>query len=93
MAKANKKAFTLRADVAEEFSGGSMAIGDGETLNIGELLEKGKGTIRTDDPAVIAALSDHPALKEGEADADSPAAQAASPSTETTSSPSSGGPS
>lgn len=68
MARADKKAFTLRAEYEDDFAGASMAIGDGDTLNIGDRLDEGKGTIRTSDPEEIAALREHPALKEGEAE-------------------------
>lgn len=42
-----KVAFELRAD-AEEFSGGTVSLPDGEMFNVGEALEEGKGKIVLD---------------------------------------------
>jgi len=73
------RAYRLAAQYAsdneqEAFSGGSVALGQlGETLDIKTALDDGGGTIVTDDPTVIAALDNFPALVRttaGDTDAD-----------------------
>jgi hypothetical protein len=43
----SKVTFELRAD-AQDFSGGSVALSNGDTYNVGEALDKGGGKITLD---------------------------------------------
>lgn len=57
-----KAAFELRADVADDFAGGSVSLPGGEAFDVGAALEEGKGKIVLDpDPK-----GDKPSDKERE---------------------------
>lgn len=81
------EAFTLTADYAgtitsadedgnpvevDKFRGASFSLGDGRTVNVGDLLEEGGGTIVTDDPEVIIHLETATYLKHVTAPEDTP---------------------
>lgn len=60
----SKVAFQARELDGEPISGGSVAIGDGETLDVAAALEEGNGTITVDaDSAEAHALSTYPGVK------------------------------
>lgn len=66
--KATEVSFRLRAG-EDDFSGGSVSIGDGETFDVGAALDEGNGTIRVEEgSAEERALADYPVLARGEAD-------------------------
>ena len=55
-------AFALIADYADTFAGGTANV-NGEAFDVKQALDAGKGTIVTDDPAVIDALTTFPLLE------------------------------
>ena len=59
----NERAYALKESLKDSFAGGSVAYGDGQTLNVGELLKAGHGYIVTSDENEIAALDGYDGLK------------------------------
>ncbi len=57
------RAYALKETYKENFAGGSVACGDGQTLNVGERLKAGDGYIVTDDAQEITALDGFDVLK------------------------------
>lgn len=55
-------AFSLRAEFADTFTGGTANV-NGDAYDVKAALDAGKGTVVTDDPAIIDALDQHPALE------------------------------
>lgn len=55
--------FALKESVAKDFAGGSLAYGDGKTMNLKSRLGD-NGVISTSDPDEVKALQSVPALKE-----------------------------
>lgn len=62
-----RRAFALKEAFAEDFSGGSMAFGDGATVDFKQLLDSDEhgpaGVIVTDDGNLAAALEDNETFK------------------------------
>lgn len=59
----SQQAFELKESHKDDTFAGSFALADGKTFDLAEALKKGEGVIATDDPQVIATLSDHEAFK------------------------------
>ena len=57
-------AFRLRAEYEDDYQGGVLALPDGSPFNVLEALERGAGTIVTDDLRIANRLSDYPPLKQ-----------------------------
>lgn len=56
-------AFELTAAAAKDFAGGSVAVGDGGMIDLGEAFEKGSKIVVDADSIAVDALDAHPALK------------------------------